>query len=146
MRFNDLKAALQPSMDDDLGTLYARFVREAGTGDLVRFIDFLKSEGLVDPKVLADLVSDGVIDTSAVQDLARRNTPKPAGGRLHAPTIMPPDEEADEDWDDVPPVIDDEDDAASAVGETDEGPATAAAAASYTPPAAAARDEAAGGG
>lgn len=97
MRFSDLKAALQPSLDTDLGKLYADFVRESGTGDLARFIGHLKDEGLVEPKLLEQLVSDGGIDADAVQGLARQNTPKPARGRLHAPTLMPEVDDDEED-------------------------------------------------
>ena len=99
MRFNDLKAALQPSLDDDLGKLYAEFVRKSGTGDLVRFIGYLRDEGIVAPTVLEKLVSDGVVDSGAVEALARQATPRPtpSRGRLHAPTLMPEVDDDEED-------------------------------------------------
>lgn len=113
MRFNDLKAALQPNLDDDLGKVYAEFVRTSGTGDLVRFIQYLRDEGKVEKKVLEDLVSDGVIDAGAVEGLAKRNTPMPTPGRLHAPTLMPDFDEDDDDDDEDASEADSDSDIAS---------------------------------
>jgi serine/threonine protein kinase len=81
MRFNDLKAALQPSLDSDLSKIYAEFVRESGTGDLVRFLGYLRDRELVSADVLDGLLNEGTLNPGAVEDLARRNTPGPSGRR-----------------------------------------------------------------
>ncbi|MFT4627468.1 MAG: serine/threonine protein kinase [Myxococcota bacterium] len=112
MRIEDLKAAVQPNLEQDVEALYEEFVQETGSGDPARFLAHLHDFGLIDGATFAAnsaaLAGDatpsaGVTAPPAEAEPDEDPTTAPTG-RVTAPPVSPapPDAATEEPAGDPP--------------------------------------------
>ena len=59
MRFDEMKARVQPALEQDFDAVYEEFVAETGRRSSVDFLDYLKDFGLIPEELHAELVRLG---------------------------------------------------------------------------------------